>query len=64
MPNIIDKNEYILCAAIHYDNGIKYEHQPKNIKTGIVACGLRHCSCFIILFNLFSEDNYSKKNTI
>lgn len=36
------KNEYIVCAAIHFDDGKTYLHQPKNIKTGIVVCGRRH----------------------
>jgi len=34
-----DKKTYILCAAIHYEDGIKYPHQPRNIEFGIVACG-------------------------
>jgi len=58
-----NQKEYILCAAIYYDNGKKYEHQPKNIESGIVVCGRRHHNCFIILFNMFAEDDYSKKNT-
>ena len=41
------KEEYILCAAIHYDDGIKYDHQPINIKTGIVVAGRRHHNCII-----------------
>lgn len=57
------RDEYILCAAIHYDNDKVYEHQPKNIKSGIVVCGRRHHNCFIILFNMFEEDDYSKENT-
>ena len=39
------KNEYILCAAIHYDDGIERIHQPKNIETGFVVCGRRHHNC-------------------
>lgn len=38
--------EYILCSAIHFDDGKKYEHQPKNIESGLIFCGLRHCSIF------------------
>lgn len=30
----------ILCAAIHVDDGIAYEHQPT--ETGYVLCGYRH----------------------
>lgn len=40
------RSEYILCAAIWFDDGKKYEHQPKNITSGLVFCGLRHCSIF------------------
>lgn len=39
------KDEYILCAANHYDDGKKHVHQPKNIKTGFVVCGQRHSNC-------------------
>ena len=35
--------EYILCAAIHYDNGLKYIfHDIYGIDTGFVLCGYRH----------------------
>lgn len=34
--------EYILCAAIHWDDGETYPHPPKNIVTGLVICGRRH----------------------
>jgi hypothetical protein len=37
--------EYILCAAIWYQDGNQYPHQPKNIETGIVICGRRHHNC-------------------
>lgn len=36
------KHEYVICAAVHYDDGISYEHQPKNVATGIVVAGRRH----------------------
>lgn len=39
--------EYILCSAIHFDDGIEREHLPKNIDTGIVVCGRRHHNCFM-----------------
>lgn len=34
--------EYILCSAIHWDDGENYPHQPRNINTGLVICGRRH----------------------
>ena len=38
--------EYILCASIHFDDGKKHPHQPKNIQTGFVVCGRRHHNCY------------------
>lgn len=37
--------ERILCAAIHYDDGTKRPHLPRNILTGVVVCGWRHGNC-------------------
>jgi hypothetical protein len=55
--------EYILCAAIHYNDGNTYVHQPRNITSGIVACGWRHCNCFSILFEIEkSDDKFNKAN--
>ena len=42
--------EYILCAAIHYDNGLKYVHQQVyGIDTGFVLCGYRHPNILSVL---------------
>jgi hypothetical protein len=41
-----EKPEYILCAAIWFDDGIKNRLQPVNIKTGLVLCGWRHGTIF------------------
>lgn len=41
--------EYILCSAIHFDDGVEREHLPKNIETGIVVCGRRHHNCFMTI---------------
>jgi len=49
------EREYILCAAIHYDDKIKHPHQPKNIETGVVICGRRHHNCYAILSGLLGE---------
>jgi len=40
-------DEYLLCAAIHYNDGKAHHHQPKNIKEGFVICGRRHHNCII-----------------
>jgi hypothetical protein len=47
--------ERILCAAIYYQNGIEYVHQPKNISTGIVVCGWRHHNCIQVLSEMFPD---------
>lgn len=56
--------EYILCAAIWFDDGKPYVHQPTNIKSGFVICGHRHHNCFTTL-SLCANDkkafNYKKK---
>lgn len=39
-------NQYILCAAIWFNDGKEYVHQPKNINYGFVVCGWRHHNCF------------------
>jgi hypothetical protein len=43
--------EYIICSAIHYENGKEYLHQPKNIKTGFVVCGRRHYNIISLMVN-------------
>jgi len=53
------KPEYILCAAIHYDDGLNHIHQPKNISSGFVVAGRRHHNCirtFAILKNHFTGE--------
>ena len=47
--------EQILCAAVHLQTGKEIEHQPKNISSGIVVCGLRHCNCLLIAWQLDPE---------
>jgi hypothetical protein len=43
---------YVLCAAIWFKDGKKYEHQPKNVDSGIVICGRRHHNCFLTAYEL------------
>lgn len=38
--------EYILCAAIYINDGIKHDQQPKNIDIGFVITGRRHHNCY------------------
>lgn len=52
--------EFIACSAIYYDSGLPNEHQPKNIDTGIVVCGLRHHNCFATLARIYPDREYLK----
>lgn len=39
----LKEEECILCAAIHYDNGLEYNfHYNYDVETGFVLCGYRH----------------------
>jgi hypothetical protein len=39
----LKEEECILCAAIHYDNGLEYNfHYNYGVKTGFVLCGYKH----------------------
>jgi hypothetical protein len=47
---------YIICAAIWYQDGNQYLHQPRNVDSGFVVAGRRHHNCFITTFILNGED--------
>jgi len=47
--------EWILCAAILFDNGKEYIHQPINVQTGFVVCGQRHHNCLATVWILNGE---------
>lgn len=51
----MEQPEIILCAAIWFDDGKKYAHQPINIDTGIVLCGFRHGCIFPQIGGLVPE---------
>ena len=53
--------ERILCAAIHFDDGKRYDNQPSNIETGIVICGWRHPNCFAVYRALCPNRTYAKQ---
>lgn len=40
-----DSTERIICSAIWYMDLPTQTHRPKNIDSGIVVTGLRHCNC-------------------
>lgn len=50
--------EKILCAAILFDDGKEYVHQPKNIQTGFVVCGRRHHNCYATLVAVLGDDKW------
>lgn len=43
----MNDKEYILCAAIHFDDGVLRTHHAQ-YGTGVVACGYRHHNCFAL----------------
>lgn len=47
----------IICSAIHIQDTQKHKHQPKNIASGFVVCGLRHHNC-IYTYSLMQETQY------
>jgi len=38
--------EFILCAAIHFNDGIKRDNQAINIESGFIITGRRHHDCY------------------
>ncbi len=60
------KKPYILCAAIHFNDGTRHEGQPLNISIGYVVCGRRHDSCFRTYFitNQLYERNTIKHSLV
>lgn len=58
---IDNSKEYILCAAVWFDDGFVHEHQPTTIITGLVVCGRRHHNCFLTFADIKGED-YKKIN--
>lgn len=57
------KQEYIICAAIWYDDKISRSNLPLNINTGIVASGWRHHNCYTILWALYPQRDYLNNTT-
>ncbi len=58
---IMENKEYILCSAIHFDDGKEYVHNCSNIKTGFVICGRRHHNCFAILGQVLQPNKEYKQ---
>lgn len=52
---------YVLCAGIWFNNGKQYQHQPRNIDSGIVIAGRRHHNCFLTAFELNGKEKIKGK---
>lgn len=46
-PKISGGAPYIICAAVWFLDGVKYEHQPRNVELGLVVTGRRHHNCYL-----------------
>jgi hypothetical protein len=55
--------EFILCAAVHYEDKIIYRDQPQGIHTGFVVAGYRHHNCMETVRALL-ERFYNKRNIL
>lgn len=55
------EKEYILCAAIHFNDGKKHEHQPDNIDSGFVVSGRRHHNCYATLSAIATSINLEER---
>lgn len=49
--------EYILCAAVLFEDDAKHKEQPKNIDNGFVVCGRRHNNCFATAYDLIGKEH-------
>lgn len=47
--NNSDKPEYIICAAIHFNDKLMHIGQPLDIEEGFVLCGRRHHDVYLAL---------------
>ncbi len=53
--------EYIICAAIHFNDGIEHPHQPDNIFDGFVVTGRRHHNCYATLLAIATSINLEER---
>lgn len=55
------QQEWILCAAIHFDDGEEHVHQPDNITFGFVVTGRRHHNCYGTLAAIAKSINLEER---
>jgi len=56
--------EFILCAAIWVNDGLKHEAQPENIKSGFIICGRRHHNCYQTIKSLTNQTQNGRIGTL
>jgi len=54
----MEQKEFILCAAIHFENGA--ETTTIGIKDGIIISGFRHGDCYAVLKGILGDVDISK----
>lgn len=69
LPHKRHEKPYIICSAVWFKDGKKYNSQPRNVDTGIVICGRRHHNCLVGAFELNENSKVvlsklGEKNTI
>ena len=62
-PEAHSKGEYVICAAIWFNDGKKHIHKPKNIEIGFVVSGRRHHNCYYIASVCLAEKYSEAKGT-
>ncbi len=61
METNTNKKEYIICSALHYNDGKPYEMQPVNIKTGFVVLGRTMGNCIYTAAEIMRKDYTEEK---
>lgn len=55
--------EYILCAAVHINDGSVHREQPANVFSGYVIAGRRHNNCYETLKIILGKDRFEEYMT-
>jgi predicted hotdog family 3-hydroxylacyl-ACP dehydratase len=55
------RKEFILSAAIHYDDSLRHKQQPENVRTGFIVTGRRHSDCYATIEAIAGTDIGLKK---
>lgn len=60
---INNKEEYILCSAIHYFNFENTDNLPLNLNKGILITGRRHSDCIFTWWKLTATQTNNSNST-